>query len=469
MLGIDAEIEGGRLERGIARLWELSAAKIRSIENSTDPSAGAPVFTVGGRYTSRGWTEWTQGFQYGSAILQYDATGDPEFLELGRRMTLEKMAGHVTHAGVHDHGFNNISTYGNLLRLMDEGRIAANLWEREFYRLALKCSGATQARRWTDLGDGLGYIYSFNGPHSLFVDTIRTLRVLAVAHQLGHVLMEEGDRVVSLLERLVQHARTTARYAIFYGEGRDAYDRRGRVAHEIIFNIRNGSYRCPATQQGFSPFSTWTRGLAWAICGFSELLEFLDLLDDAELAPLGGRDEISGFMRQAARAACDFYIENVPTDGIPYWDTGAPKLCPDGSDLLRPSDPFNDREPVDSSAAAIAAQGFLRLGRWLRPRNPVDGARYWQSGLTIFRTLLDEPYLSTDERHQGLILHSVYHRPNGWDHIPAGGRIPCGESTLWGDYHARELALYVQRVNRQEPYLTFALGKQEARDIRWTG
>jgi hypothetical protein len=68
---------------------------------------------------------------------------------------------------------------------------------------------------------------------------------------------------------------------------------------------------------------------------------------------------------------------------------------------------------------------------------------------------LAEPYLSTDEQHQGLILHSIYHRPNGWDHIPPARKIPCGESSQWGDYHARELALYVQRLYESKPYLTF--------------
>ncbi len=60
----------------IRRMFTLSAAKIRSIESSWAPADGAPVFTVGGRYTSRGWTEWTQGFQFGSAILQFDAAGE---------------------------------------------------------------------------------------------------------------------------------------------------------------------------------------------------------------------------------------------------------------------------------------------------------------------------------------------------------------------------------------------------------
>ncbi len=104
------------------------------------------------------------------------------------------MAVHVTHIGVHDHGFNNLSTYGNLRRLMLDGRIPANEWELNFYELALKASGAVQAARWTSLQDGSGYIYSFNGRHSLFIDTIRTLRICCMAHKLGHSLEGEQDR-----------------------------------------------------------------------------------------------------------------------------------------------------------------------------------------------------------------------------------------------------------------------------------
>src|SRR5947208_2016388 len=149
------------------RLFELSGAKIRAIEDGWRPEQGSPVFTSGGKYTSRGWTEWTQGFQFGAAILQFDATEDNSFLELGRKNTVTFMAPHISHIGVHDHGFNNISTYGNLLRLMEEGRVPANDWERHFYELGIKISGAVQAARWTKTADGSGFIYSFNGPHSL--------------------------------------------------------------------------------------------------------------------------------------------------------------------------------------------------------------------------------------------------------------------------------------------------------------
>ena len=114
-----------------------------------ETSQGSPVFTVQGAYVGRDWTEWTEGFHYGSALLQYDATGEAWFLDWAKNKTVERMAAHVTHTGVHDHGFNNVSTYGNLLRLATEGRIEASEFERHFYALALKASGAVQAARWS--------------------------------------------------------------------------------------------------------------------------------------------------------------------------------------------------------------------------------------------------------------------------------------------------------------------------------
>jgi hypothetical protein len=177
--------------------------------------------------------------------------------------------------------------------------------------------------------------------------------------------------------------------------------------------------------------------------GFAEQLELFDSLNDAAHA------ETIAIMEKAARATCDFYIDHTPPDGIPYWDAGAPGLAQLGDWRSRPADPFNAHEPVDSSAAAIGSQGLLRLGRRLKDD------RYWKAGLKVCDTLFAEPYLSTSAAHQGLILHSVYHRPNGWDAIPPGVKVPAGESSMWGDYHAREVALYLLRVIEDKPYLKF--------------
>lgn len=456
MIKIDFNLKPENLSMQLDKFWELSGEKIISIEKEYELDKGTPVFTVNGKYTTRGWTEWTQGFQFGSSILQFDAMGEQEFLKKGRERILELMALHVSHTGVHDHGFNNVSTYGNLLRLMVEGKMPFNEWEKNFYELALKVSGAVQASRWTSIEDGGGFVYSFNGPHSLFVDTIRTIRILMLSHKLGHALQQENDKKINLLMRGLQHAKATADYSVFYGKGRDSYDLWGRTAHESIFNVNDGNFRAPNAQQGYTGFSTWTRGLAWGMLGFAEELEFLDTLTDEDLAAYGTREEIEEFMLRAAEATCDFYIEHTPVDGIPYWDTGAPNLHKLGDYLSVPADPYNDFEPVDSSAAAIGAQGLLRLGKYLQGKGEEEkGRKYWQAGLTVMRSLLAEPYLSTDENHQGIILHSIYHQPNGWDNVPAGQKIACGESSMWGDYHAREAALYVQRIINDAPYYTF--------------
>ena len=132
---INQNLSVSHLKPKIKRLFELSGQKILDIEKNWNPSDGTPVFTSNGIYTTRGWTEWTQGFQFGSSIIQYDVTGEEQFLEIGQQQTVDKMATHVSHIGVHDHGFNNISTYGNLRRLILENRIDDEGWQRHFLSL----------------------------------------------------------------------------------------------------------------------------------------------------------------------------------------------------------------------------------------------------------------------------------------------------------------------------------------------
>ena len=447
---VNKRISVKALKGALDNFFDLAGRKMVKLDRYWDAGKGSPVFTVRGKYTTRGWTEWTQGFMYGCQLLQFDATGDAKFLDLGRENTRQYMAPHVSHVGVHDHGFNNLSTYGNLRRLALEGKTNCSGDALDFYEMALKVSGAVQAARWTPIANGTGFIHSFNGPHSLFSDTIRSCRILMVADKLGHVLMGEGDKAFSLRQRAIEHIENTLKYNVYYGKGRDSYDVRGRVVHESIFNCADGNYRCASTQQGYTPFSTWTRGHAWVLLGCAEELECFATL------PAEERKELRSFMKTllaGAKATADFYLTQTPLDGIPYWDTGAPGLAKMGNYLKRPSEPDNPYEPVDSSAAAIAAQGLLRLGRYLGKDKA--GKEYYQAGLTVARSLLSAPYLSEDVKHHGLILHSVYHRPNGWDYIPKDKKVPFGESSMWGDYHAMELAVYLQREIEEGKYLTF--------------
>ncbi len=447
----EERIGDDQLKSMIDDVAAIAHEKAAALKASYPLDSGSPVFTIDGQYTSRAWTEWTQGFRCGMPILVGELAGDSELIEQGKQLTLRLMPEHLTHMGVHDHGFNIVSTYGALWRLMNDGMFPEHNWERRCYEQALKVSGAVQASRWTAIADGRGFIYSFNGPHSLFADSIRSLRSLAIGHQLGHTLLGEQDERISLLHRLLDHASVAAEYLVYWGENRDAYDVRGRVAHEAIFNTNSGQFRSPATQQGYSPFSTWMRALAWIMLGFAEQLEWLATRPADEFPEQFAKADCLTLFRKAAEATCDFYIDHTPTDGIPYWDSAAPGLSKMGDYLGRRSDPFNDHEPVDSSAAAIAAQALLRLGDHLGQ----DGLRYADAGRAVARSLFTAPYLSKDPAHQGLILHGVYHRPNGWDEVHEGLSIPNGESCIWGDYHAVELALHLRRQFQKQPFTFF--------------
>jgi hypothetical protein len=434
----------------VERVFHIAAPKVHRVLKKWMHRDGAPVFTRRGVYVSRAWTEWTQGFLFGNALWVSDVTQDRPLFTMTRRGILTRMPSYLTHIGVHDHGFNTLSAWGNLADL----RLRAGGTEEDaaLCRQAIRVSGAVQAARWTALRPTGGYIYSFHGPHSLFCDSIRSARVMTLAALLGQELRTEGDVRISLFARVVEHLRSVLTYNVYYGDGRDMYDVPGRVAHEAQFNIIQGSFVGPGSHQGFSPYTTWMRGLAWVMLGCAEQLECLECVPrykewvnrhDPTLLPL---------LRKAAQVTADFYLQHTPTDGIPYWDTGAPGLVHLPPYTEAPADPNNRYEPVDSSAAAIAAQAFLRLGRWMKHRRSM----YWNAGLSLAKTLFEPPYLEGNPRHEGLLVHVVYHRPRGWDHAPDPvTRVPRGESGLWGDYHLLELAVYLWRLLQNEPPHTF--------------
>ena len=461
---VDVQIDAHALRQRVRNVFPLAGEKSRRLARRWKDGDGAPVFTVRGRYTSRGWTEWTQGFQFGIPLLVGGHLGESDLIEYAERQIVEKMPAHLTHRGVHDHGFNNVSTFGTMLRLMSQGKVVDEPWKRRYFELALRASGAVQASRWTALPGRLGYIYSFNGPHSLFADTIRSLRSLAIAWQLRQPLLEEQDSRVDLLARLLAHAESTAIWNVYHGTGRDRWDEKGRVAHESLFNTVNGSYRAPASQQGYSPFTTWTRGLAWVMLGFAEELEFIAGIQPSairalELPYFPTKEAVTRRFETVTREVCDYYLSHTPLDGIPYWDTGGPRMHLIEGANDRPADPLNPYEPVDSSAAAIAAQALLRFGHYLGE----SGTTYLSAGLRIVERLSSDDYLSRSLDHEGLLLHSVYHYPNGWDYAERPDLPPRGESCMWGDYHLLEAALWCEEWLRDTASGTkFGAAPQEA-------
>jgi len=277
---------------------------------------------------------------------------------------------------------------------------------------------------------GLGYIYSFNGPHSLFVDTMRTLRSLGVAWQLGHKLMHENDRAADLLKRLVLHGLATNQY-ILSTATLPTYT----IAPAAPRTKRSQSYRRPVSQP-LHPARLFP-------------LQHLDprpRLGHARLRRTtrvlrNDRTRILHIQRRPPEVRCRRDLRIRRQSHL--------RSLPQRLHRLRRHSLLGRRRPRSRKTRRLAksprgplqrsrARRFFRR-RHRRPRPPPPRPTSGRSSLhprrpRIAKALFSAPYLSESADHQGLLLHSIYHRPNGWDHVPKGRKIPYGESSLWGDY-----------------------------------
>jgi unsaturated chondroitin disaccharide hydrolase len=374
------------LDERLRGVVPFAAAQLERTARSWPPGRPAPVHTRDGKWYRPGalWTDWTPGFLAGQLWILAGLSGEERWRRRAEERTRE-LAPRRFDRDVHDLGFLFLSSYGRWYDVL-----AAGDPEKARLEDVLVTAATVQSFRYNRNGEH-GFIYSFNGPQSLFIDVMMNVRLLfwGAAHGAG----EEVGR------RALEHSRTSARYLV-RRDGPLLGDEDGSVRHEAIFNAEagRGEFRSLSTQQGYSPFTCWSRGLAWAIYGFAEAFRYTrerELLDTAE--------------RCAA-----FYRRHTPEGGVPYWDYGAPRI-PD--------------EPVDSSAAAVAACGFDLLSRLVPGER---AACHREACLEIARTLSGEGYLARgrEEREEGILLHAVYHRPNGWG---------VDASVLWGDYFFLEL------------------------------
>ena len=157
-------------------------------------------------------------------------------------------------------------------------------------------------------------------------------------------------------------------------------------------------------------------------------------------------------LRGGRAATCDHYIDDCtpPTASL----LGRRRAGPGEAGRLasRAGRPVQRPRAGRFLRRAIAAQGLLRLGNYLGG----DDGQALHAGRPDRRQDAASPTVPRRRtpNHQGLLLHSVYHRPNSWDHVPPGRKVPCGESSMWGDYHLLELALLIQRIAKQQTYPT---------------
>lgn len=345
----------------LQRTLDFAAAQCRRV---LDRYPGyTPMYTVGGRWNREGerWTHWCEGFFPGILWLLYKQTGDDRWR--GPAETLSRALEPRRHdRTVHDLGFLFLSTYMRWYHLTGDPRLRDVVIE----------AGRTLALR-RQKG---GYLASFVGPQSLFIDIMMNVGVIFRAAR------EAGD--AALREVALEHCRTTARTLVRADGG---------TAHEGIFDLASGAFVEQTTHQGWRGDTTWSRGLAWSLYGFTAAYR------------LSGEAEFL----EVARRNAEFWLRRSPPGLIPPWDFDLP---PDAPAL------------VDSSAAAITASGLWDLGEAVG--DAAERQRYHDAALTILAGLCGDAYVPFQRPEwEGILMHGIYHY-----HKDLG----VDESVAWGEH-----------------------------------
>ncbi len=321
-----------------------------------------PSFTEKGKWRLQqaGWTNWCEGFLGGALWMIALLTEEQQFREYAEHYS-RLIEPRKTDRTVHDLGFLFLPTWGRWYQLDPNPSAGEVLIE----------AGKTLAERYQAKG---GYLCSFQGAHSLYVDIMMNVPLVFEAARLS-----SDERLFQIAHH---HCLTTRRYLV-----------RGdfSTAHEGIFDPESGRFIRYQTQQGWRDDSTWARGHCWALYGFT----------------LAYRYSGEGAFLSTAQGLADYYLLHTPLHGIPPndWDEPQPAY------------------PTESSAAAIAASGLLSLADCV-----VDAVRtkvYRQTAQQILTSLCSDQFLAIEEGWEGILRHGIYHLP---------AAVGVDESTIWGDY-----------------------------------
>lgn len=344
--------------------FRLAKGRVRSLVES-EPGF-YPMFTENGKWCHDlpPWTYWCDGFLPGMmwifAAAETDGHAAAWWHEQAVHYT-KPLEPRKFDGDVHDLGLIFMSTFYRWHEITPEPALRDVLVE----------AGRTLAGRYRPEGK---FLASFVSNDSTFVDMLMNV---------GLIFYTALEVSSPDLMDVAMNTCLTIRRTLVRGDG--------SVGQGALFDIETGAFLRQSAQQGYRADSCWSRGLAWALYGFTNAYEYCG---DARLL-------------LTAEAIADFYVQNSPADGVPPWDFDAPAV---------------NGIQVDTSAAAIAASGFFKLSRVVP--DLTKGQFYDEIARRILRSLC-EKHLGHEEGYEGILKNGVYHMHQ---------KLGVGESVIWGEY-----------------------------------
>jgi unsaturated chondroitin disaccharide hydrolase len=304
---------------------------------------------------------WTQGFFPGANWYAYDLTGDSQAKARadGWTRTLE---GQKTNTKTHDLGFKMYLSYGHAWR---------STGDPYYKNVLLTAAGSLASRFDPTIGAVICCDWNPNWHRPMVIDTMMNLELLLWGAANGGPQTWRDMATSHALKTLADMVRPD-----------------GSTFHVVDYST-SGAILSRGTFQGYSDSSTWTRGQAWAIYGYTMVYRYT--ADPRMLA--------------AARRVADYYLSRLGNDWVPNWDFDAPT------------------DHKDSSAAAAVASALFELSGFV---TGPDRQRYGEAATHMLDELASPAYLSEGSSSRAILLHGVAN-------VPSGHGVDAGLS--YGDYY----------------------------------
>ena len=343
------------------------------------------TLSADGKLVTSGWYWWCSGFYPGSLWYVYEYTKDEKVKELAVKNTLKlDSVKYITRH--HDIGFQLNCSYGNAFRLTGDPVYKDVLYQGA-KSLASRFSPVTGViRSWDFVRKGRDWKYPVIIDNMMNLELLLSVAQLSGNDSLKAIACSHADRTIQ------NHFRSD--YTTY---------------HLVDYDPQTGNVRSKQTVQGYADNSSWSRGQAWALYGYTMMFRMTGF---------------QNYLLQAEHVA-DMLISRLPNDGIPYWDFDAPG----GEKCLR-----------DASAAAVMASAFVELSRYIQGVETKD--KYLTMAEKQLRSLASDKYLAKPGTNGNFILkHSVGAYP---DHSEVD--VPL----TYADYYFLEALLRYKNVLTQK-------------------
>lgn len=358
----------------------IAAEGLMANAAACDTTARFPRTYENGKLVTVDAYDWTSGFFAGELWLAYELTGN-ENLALEARKYTSRLYEIKDFTGHHDLGFMIYCSYGRQWEVYHEPDVL---------QVIIDAANSLCTR----FNPTIGQIRSWDfGPwnYPVIVDNLMNLEMLFFAYRMT------GDP--KYRDVAVKHADTSMQNH-FRPDG---------SSYHVVSYHDDGTVESKGTFQGFSDDSSWARGQAWTLYGYSMCYR-----ETGDEKYLRHAEHIAGYIMSAVKTH----------DKIPYWDYND-TVIPDA--------------PRDASAAAVTASALIELSTLTN--NPKQAEDYLAYAEDVLLSLSSPEYMAREGNGNFLLKHSVSHKP-----LDSEVDVPL----VYADYYYLEAAKrYLDLVNKK--------------------